>query len=226
MGEQTKGKNLGSKTSRFFSYSTVTNRTKGAPTLLCHQFNNASFEALARTRADRTSYLLFLHEEPLGESSYHGIMAPGRATMVFYTHPRIWAPAVWTVLSAPTATWQIFQVVTIWMGYHFKDFSHHKFWFPRSLTKRSASLLFQFLVQTGCAHLSALAFDGEERWGIKDIQATQVWLSSHWSTSHFPFSPPVDLPHYFQGQHQDIADLFLLYVTIMIFSYFNPVRML
>ena len=77
------------------------------------------------------------------------------------------------------------------------------------------------------AHLSKdspFAFDGEERWGIKNIPGNRFWLSSRKRELPF-FSPPrALLPTIFQGQHHTSPTCSLLYVTIMLFSYFNPAK--
>ena len=84
------------------------------------------------------------------------------------THPRIWSSCydlnclIWSNCYLADI-----QVVTIWMGHHFKDFSHHKFWFPIVDQTFCEAFSFQFLVQTIhlliCQKDLALAFDGEER---------------------------------------------------------------
>ncbi len=136
--------------------------------------------------ADCTScHNFFLHEGPLGENQLpSGIMRRWNA-MVFRPTRALEPPAtIWTVLSGPTATWQIFR----WSlsGWATTGISPTTNFGSRSLTNRSSKAFsFQFLVQTSHLLICQTARTWRERWGIKAIPGNGFLLVL---TASAPFS--------------------------------------
>ena len=167
----------------------VASRIKWCSCYFCViQFNNASFlRSIWQVQFARTAHhaIAFSPQKCSWEkSSYHpASWHLEEQQWSWGLHTRIWSPCcdlnrlIWSNCYLADI-----QVVTIWMGHHFKDFSTTSFG-SRSLTKRSLkNLLFPILGSNEpLAHLSkdlALPSTAKIVESSKIFQATVSWLSS------------------------------------------------